>query len=165
MQIGSGHRNKIWKSIVEFRSSTSFIPNGTDATEDIQRTFSSTSTVSLNSQSSTYCPGYYEVTRYTFKHTISLSKDDHGYCMGRKRKSAEDPWSKHWTCVNMQNSRPCFVLSHCLPEAGKLRWNVPIYIPWAWVTRYDLKKSIVVFCSRWCVITPAYIVFSFKITL
>lgn len=79
MKIGNSHRNKIWKSLVEFRS-LGFIPISLDS-QELMKSASSTSTISMSSQNSlsqnsTYNPGYYEVTRYTFKHTISLTHDD-----------------------------------------------------------------------------------------
>lgn len=79
MKIGNSHRNKIWKSLVDFRS-LGFTPITLDS-QDLQKSSSSTSTISLTSQNtlsqnSTYNPGYYEVTRYTFKHTISVTADE-----------------------------------------------------------------------------------------
>ena len=79
MKIGNSHRNKIWKALVDFRS-LGFTPITLDS-QDLQKSSSSTSTISLTSQNtlsqnSTYNPGYYEVTRYTFKHTISLTADE-----------------------------------------------------------------------------------------
>ena len=88
MKIGTTHRNKIWKSLVEMRGTPVL-----DATsQGLQRDLSSASTVSLGSQASlsqnsNYCPGYYEVTRYTFKHTISLAKPE-------KEGEAKKPKSK-----------------------------------------------------------------------
>nr|DAA64757.1 TPA_inf: DeltaNp63alpha [Lottia gigantea] len=74
MKIGTSHRNKIWKALIEFR-------NNQMADVGLQRDFSSASTASMNSQASisqnsTYCPGGFAVTRYTFKHTISFPRDD-----------------------------------------------------------------------------------------
>ena len=75
MNIGTHHRNKIWRSLVEFLHLQS------TQTQQMQRASSNASTVSLPSQNSQgYCPGFYEVTRYTFKHTISVKKGDHDYC-------------------------------------------------------------------------------------
>ncbi|KAL5015354.1 hypothetical protein ScPMuIL_009624 [Solemya velum] len=76
MKIGTSHRNKIWKSLVEYRQNATF----TVDTQNLQRDASNASTISLASQNSisqrsNYCPGYYEVTRYTFKHTISLTNE------------------------------------------------------------------------------------------
>lgn len=70
MKIGTSHRNKIWKGLTDYKNSL--------IEEVLQR--DSNSATTLNSQSSisqtsTYCPGYYEVTRYTFKHTISLTRE------------------------------------------------------------------------------------------
>ena len=78
MKIGNSHRNKIWKSLVDFRS-LGFMPITLES-QELQKSTSSTSTISLASQNSlsqnsTYNPGYYEVTRYTFKHTISLTEE------------------------------------------------------------------------------------------
>ncbi len=80
MKIGTPHRNKLWRSLVEFRNSLSF--QGGAVTQDLQRSSSNASTISMASQGSQpgYCPGFYEVTRYTFKHTISVNKNDHDYC-------------------------------------------------------------------------------------
>ncbi|XP_050414325.1 tumor protein 63 isoform X2 [Patella vulgata] len=77
MKIGTSHRNKIWKALVEFHQSQGLL-SGTS--QSLQRDASNASTVSLGSQASisqnsTYCPGYYEVTRYTFKHTISVNDE------------------------------------------------------------------------------------------
>lgn len=75
MKIGTAHRNKIWKGLVEYKNTVNcLIP------ESLQHESSTASVVSLNSQSSisqssNYCPGYYEVTRYTFKHTVSLTRE------------------------------------------------------------------------------------------
>ncbi|XP_064611404.1 cellular tumor antigen p53-like isoform X2 [Liolophura sinensis] len=86
MKIGTAHRNKIWKELLDFRRTADIVNSQSQA---MDRTSSSTSTISLNSQSSTYCPGYFEVTRYTFKHTVSLTKEDHDYCLGKKRRSSD----------------------------------------------------------------------------
>ncbi|XP_076087298.1 tumor protein 63-like isoform X2 [Mytilus galloprovincialis] len=80
MRIGTSHRNKIWKALVEFHSESITISDS----QSLQRDVSTASTISMtsqasisqNSQNSTYCPGYYEVTRYTFKHTVSYTKVD-----------------------------------------------------------------------------------------
>lgn len=79
MKIGNAHRNKIWKSLLELRNQ-GFTTVGVDS-QELAKSASSTSTISITSQNSvsqnsTYNPGYYEVTRYTFKHTISLTKED-----------------------------------------------------------------------------------------
>ncbi len=84
MKIGTAHRNKIWRSLVEFRNSDTFMST---QTQNMQRSSSNASTVSMQSGTG-YCPGYYEVTRYTFKHTISLNKGDHDYC-GQAQKNAD----------------------------------------------------------------------------
>ncbi|XP_071110266.1 cellular tumor antigen p53-like isoform X2 [Haliotis cracherodii] len=78
MKIGTSHRNKIWKSLVEYKQANAYT---SEVSQSLARNASSTSTISLSSQpsisqNSAYCPGYYEVTRYTFKHTISITKDD-----------------------------------------------------------------------------------------
>ncbi|KAK6176065.1 hypothetical protein SNE40_014421 [Patella caerulea] len=78
MKIGTSHRNKIWKALVEFHQSQGLL---TGTSQSLQRDASNASTVSLGSQASisqnsTYCPGYYEVTRYTFKHTISVNDEN-----------------------------------------------------------------------------------------
>ncbi|XP_061162245.1 tumor protein 63-like isoform X5 [Saccostrea echinata] len=75
MKIGTTHRNKIWKGLVEYKNSVNCLDP-----ESLQRDNSTASSINLNSQgsisqSSTYCPGYYEVTRYTFKHTISMTRE------------------------------------------------------------------------------------------
>lgn len=66
MRIGTGHRNKIWKSLLDYRQ---LLSSGTES-QALQHAASNASTLSVGSQNS-YCPGYYEVTRYSFKHTIS----------------------------------------------------------------------------------------------
>ena len=84
MKIGTQHRNKIWKSLVDFRNSSAFQGSQTQA---MQRSSSNASTASMASQGSGYCPGYYEVTRYTFKHTISMKQEegrDHDYCTNQQ---------------------------------------------------------------------------------
>ncbi len=75
MRIGTAHRNRIWRSLVEFRNSSAFIGSQLD----LQRSGSTASTASMQSNAVPGA-GYYEVTRYTFKHTISLKKEDHDYC-------------------------------------------------------------------------------------
>ncbi|XP_045162894.2 tumor protein 63 isoform X2 [Mercenaria mercenaria] len=80
MKIGNAHRNKIWKSLLDLRNQ-GFTAIPVDS-QDLQKSASSTSTISIASQNSisqnsTYNPGYYEVTRYTFKHTISLAEEKH----------------------------------------------------------------------------------------
>ncbi|XP_064642871.1 tumor protein 63-like isoform X2 [Lineus longissimus] len=64
MKIGTSHRNQIWKALVEYRQQALF------TSQWLQTQGSTAST--LSSQTSSYCPGYYEVTRYTFKQTVSL---------------------------------------------------------------------------------------------
>ncbi|XP_033764391.1 tumor protein 63-like isoform X2 [Pecten maximus] len=93
MKIGSGHRNKIWKALVEQRNQTVILSESAS----LQHEISTASTMSLSSQpsitpNSNYCPGYYEVTRYTFKHTISYtSKDkDTSSPQTKKQKMAEE---------------------------------------------------------------------------
>lgn len=71
MKIGTQHRNKMWRSLVELRNGASLSPRP----DTLQA--SSASTVS----STAFNPAFYEVTRYTFKHTISLKNEgDHDYC-------------------------------------------------------------------------------------
>ena len=79
MKIGNAHRNKIWKSLLELRNQ-GFTTVGVDS-QELTKSLSSASTVSMTSQNSisqnsTYNPGFYEVTRYTFKHTISLTTEE-----------------------------------------------------------------------------------------
>ncbi|XP_025081496.1 LOW QUALITY PROTEIN: tumor protein 63-like [Pomacea canaliculata] len=80
MKIGIAHRNKIWRALVEWRESISNAV--TDASQLLQHSISSASTDTLLasqgtiSQQSSFCPGYFEVTRYTFKQTISLSSSN-----------------------------------------------------------------------------------------
>lgn len=81
MRIGTSHRNKIWKALVEYHSESTItindsqsLPRDTSTASTISMT--SQASISQNSQNSTYCPGYYEVTRYTFKHTISYTKTE-----------------------------------------------------------------------------------------
>ncbi|KAI8795344.1 cellular tumor antigen p53 isoform X2 [Biomphalaria glabrata] len=82
-------RNKIWKSLVEFHQynqiqdmTQAFVgrSNSRSSTESTTTLVfptqsSATSSQSQLSQHSVYAPGYYEVTRYTFKHTISRSRN------------------------------------------------------------------------------------------
>ena len=77
MRIGQAHRNKIWKSLLEWRAS-----NHTLDVSQLQPSLSSASDLGLNpqgsgSQQSSYCPGYFEITRYTFKQVFSLEADGH----------------------------------------------------------------------------------------
>ncbi|XP_029643409.1 tumor protein 63 isoform X3 [Octopus sinensis] len=72
MRIGTGHRNKIWKNLLEYRK----LVNSGAESQALQHTSSTASTLSLASQNSTYCPGYYEVTRYTFKQVISFKSGE-----------------------------------------------------------------------------------------
>lgn len=79
MKIGNAHRNKIWKSLLDLRNQ-GYTAVPVDS-QDLQKSASSTSTISIASQNSisqnsTYNPGYYEVTRYTFKHTISITNEE-----------------------------------------------------------------------------------------
>ncbi|KAK3803643.1 hypothetical protein RRG08_023358 [Elysia crispata] len=82
MNIPGEHRHKIWKSLLEFHQANQL----SDVTQALGRSsgltssdsfLSSQTTQSQNSQpsqQSIYNPGFYEVTRYTFKHTISMTK-------------------------------------------------------------------------------------------
>ena len=80
MKIGMQHRNKIWRSLVEFRNGGT-LSNQSQAQVDLQGSGSQASTVSFGSaQNNGYCPEFYEVTRYTFKQFISLDGGDHSYC-------------------------------------------------------------------------------------
>lgn len=78
MRIGTEHRNKMWRSLVEWRSTHSL-----PTPPQLGRSHSNASTVSMASHAGagagTGPGGVYEVTRYTFKHTISMKKD-HDYC-------------------------------------------------------------------------------------
>ena len=92
MKIGTEHRNQIWRSLVEFRNSNMFVGGATPTSPSAAgagagvgafgRTHSNASTVSMLSQQGgggAAGPGAtFEVTRYTFKHTISASQD-HDY--------------------------------------------------------------------------------------
>ena len=103
MKIGTMHRNQIWRSMVELRSNSMLqvnpsTPNSVISTEVQQTPLTKlpTEPIGITSQSSTtsaaseasmatqqnngFSPGYYEVTRYTFRHTISIKKEDHDYC-------------------------------------------------------------------------------------
>ena len=76
MKIGQAHRNKIWKALLEWRAA-----NNTVDVSQLQPSLSSASDLGLASQSSvsqqsSFCPGYFEITRYTFKQVFSLSKED-----------------------------------------------------------------------------------------
>ncbi|CAL1547067.1 unnamed protein product [Lymnaea stagnalis] len=83
MNIPETHSKKMWKSLVEFHQANqltdvaqalgrSNIISSSDSTTLIIPTqaSSSGSSQSQHSQQSVYNPGFYEVTRYTFKHTI-----------------------------------------------------------------------------------------------
>ena len=102
MRIGTIHRNKIWRALVEYRQSNNLGTSQADPTapddvigsgeSTVKASLSNASTISAHagpesSGSSTnptssqgYCPGFYEVTRYTFKHNLSIKKEDHDYC-------------------------------------------------------------------------------------
>lgn len=82
MKIGTAHRNKIWKGLIDYKNSCLEVLQ----TESSATTLNSQSSIS---QTSTYCPGYYEVTRYTFKHTISLTRET--------KKPRTDEWSSRFT--------------------------------------------------------------------
>ena len=79
MKIGTQHRNRLWRSVVEKRSRDL---SGVGSQDDLQRSGSTASSTSVTTAQNTgFCPGFYEVTRYTFKHTISSVKPaDHDYC-------------------------------------------------------------------------------------
>ena len=107
MRIGTIHRNKIWRSLVEYRQSNNLGSSPTQGEADcsnggptvkpsVKPSLSNASTISAhtipdNSGSSNptssqgYCPGFYEVTRYTFKHNVSIKKEDHDYCHLNKK--------------------------------------------------------------------------------
>ena len=70
MKIGTTHRNKIWKSLLDWRKSV----NTVDLSQ-IQPSLTAASDISLSSQTSAYNPGYYEITRYTFKQVISVTNE------------------------------------------------------------------------------------------
>ena len=75
MKIGGQHRNQMWRSLIEFRNSTSCHQMSSQS-QEIQRGVSNASTCSSGVTSAAangYSPGYYEITRYTFKHTISVN--------------------------------------------------------------------------------------------
>ena len=75
MKIGTQHRNKMWRSLVEMRNGANLSPRP----ETLHASASTASTVSSSAFAAN--PGFYEVTRYTFKHTISLKNEgDHDYC-------------------------------------------------------------------------------------
>ena len=87
MKIKTQHRNKIWRSLVEYQSCGL---NGTSQLVEPSLTCSTSAAALVSNASHTpvmqglgqsgSIPPYYEVTKYTFKHTISLKKDDHDYC-------------------------------------------------------------------------------------
>ncbi|XP_041377470.1 tumor protein 63-like isoform X2 [Gigantopelta aegis] len=95
MKIGTSHRNKIWKALTEYRNSQTYMTE--TSSQGLGRIDSNASTVSMSSQNSisqnsisqnsSYCPGYYEVTRYTFKHTISLTRSQHNVCVDKPIKT------------------------------------------------------------------------------
>ncbi|GFR94519.1 hypothetical protein ElyMa_006251400 [Elysia marginata] len=81
MNIPAQHRSKIWKSLLEFHQANQL----SDVTQALGRSSGMTADTFLSSQmtasqpsqqsqQSVYNPGFYEVTRYTFKHTISMTK-------------------------------------------------------------------------------------------
>ncbi|XP_059172848.1 cellular tumor antigen p53-like isoform X2 [Physella acuta] len=82
MGIPEAHRRIMWKSLLEFHQANQM----TDVVQALRRSSSSSETMLLptqpssstsqsqHSQQSVYNPGYYEVTRYTFKHTFSRPK-------------------------------------------------------------------------------------------
>ena len=90
MKIGEQHRNRMWKSLVEFRNATSLHAAAAGAALTSQSSASSAtaSNVVTPVNANGFNPGYYEVTRYTFKHTISLDgskpngkpDNNHQYC-------------------------------------------------------------------------------------
>lgn len=93
MKIGTSHRNKIWSALLEWRQQATAANN--DLSQTLQQSISLPSSDSLLSsqsslsQQSSYCPGFYEVTRYTFKQTISLTHDDERPSL-RKKSSVWD---------------------------------------------------------------------------
>ncbi len=81
MKIGTQHRNQIWRNLVEFRNKSTVESGAGLLPSQLQPMDSQASTISNVSQiSGGYNPGFYEVTRYTFKHTVSIKKEDHDYC-------------------------------------------------------------------------------------
>jgi len=76
MSIPEHHRRKIWSSLLEFHQGQL-----ADMTQAFERSGATTdslisqpsSSLSQQSQQSVYNPGFYEVTRYTFKHTVSMT--------------------------------------------------------------------------------------------
>ena len=77
MKIGQAHRNKIWKALLEWRAS-----NNTVDVSQLQPSLSSASDMGLASQNSlsqqsSYCPGFFEITRYSFKQVFSFTESSH----------------------------------------------------------------------------------------
>lgn len=118
MKIGIAHRNKIWRALVEWRESISNAV--TDASQLLQHSISSASTDTLLasqgtiSQQSSFCPGYFEVTRYTFKQTISLSSSNiDGHPLLKKNSSNCSKWngmSHHPLDLLGANPYSCYLL-------------------------------------------------------
>jgi hypothetical protein len=86
MKIKAQHRNKVWKSLVEWRSggycgslSAGSQSASTGAGGGV---VTASNVIQMQQQGQqTALPAYYEVTKYTFKHTISKKNDqDHDYC-------------------------------------------------------------------------------------
>lgn len=67
MKIGTAHRNKLWKALLDWRKTVNTID-----LSQIQPSLTAAS--DLSSQQSGFNPGYYEITRYTFKQVISFEK-------------------------------------------------------------------------------------------
>lgn len=82
----------MWRSLVERRNSITLSPTPAP----LQQSVSNASTINLTPTSglpTSLSQGVYEVTRYTFKHTISRKKDgDHDYC-----------WETEWTYLELLN--------------------------------------------------------------
>ena len=77
MKIGGNHRNKMWKSLLEFRQSTS-LPQPTMTSQSYAGSSSApAATCSVSPAAAalqnSFNPAYLEVTRYTFKHSVSLT--------------------------------------------------------------------------------------------
>lgn len=106
MNIGIPQRNKIWRALVEFRNTTALHPMALHSTGDLQpyrgsSAAGSSSAIGLDPSdvvagayqrrseagSSAVVDGggyeqvFYDVSRCTFRHTVSLKEeDDHNYC-------------------------------------------------------------------------------------
>ncbi|GFO22022.1 WD repeat-containing protein wrap73-like [Plakobranchus ocellatus] len=114
MNIPQEHCRKIWKSLLEFHQANQL----SDVTQALGRSSGLSSTDSSNflgsqmnpsqnsqpSQQSIYNPGFYEVTRYTFKHTISMTRQSFTSSTTASANKSEDA-SPHPDQSDGQNAK------------------------------------------------------------